>query len=127
MSGTENIREKLLSQVAEERNFRQQIVADIAALLRNPMTPPILRLFIVLVLLVALGLSFVLTIFIINAILIFFLTIPFNPFWYVLVIAIKVMLLVALSIPLVLKAASTEQALRLDESFNKVYGAKFGK
>ena len=122
MNGIKDVQNRLLDQAAKEQSFRKQIVTDIAELLRNPDTDPVLKLFTVLVLLVVVCISFLSTLFILYAAL---KSLP--SFGYVLVIPGLVVLLMILAIPLVLKASSTEQSLRLNHGFNKIYEARFGK
>ena len=128
MNDIKNSQKHLLDHAAKEQSFRKQIIADIAQLLRNPTTDPTLKLFIILGLLVVVGISFVFSIFLVHAV--YALWVPgaeFHPEKYGYIILVQLLCLMGISIPLVLQASKAEQALRLEDSFNKIYDARFGK
>lgn len=126
MNDIKNVPNRLLNQAAKEQSFRKQIIADITQLLRNPETAPILKLFIVLGLLVILGISFVFSVFILHTVYAIIRNAEYNPLHYAYIISILIVSLMVIAVPLVFKASTAEQSLRLDGSFNKIYRARFG-
>lgn len=126
MSGNQEVTDGILDIAKKEGKSRDRIIGNISALLKNPQTPPTLKLFIVLVLLVVLGISFIITICCIHALWAFFAdNNTFNPFYYVITICVMIFALILLSIPLILKSNTTEQSMRLDDNFTKIYNSRF--
>jgi hypothetical protein len=121
------IQKAFMEGVSKEQTLRTQIVTGIVRLLKDPKTEFKFKFCIVMVLLIMFALSLVFCLFIINAsIVIFRPEPPLNVVLYLSIIFGKVVLMMAVGMPLVFKASTVEQAARLDDSFNKIHRAKFG-
>lgn len=116
--------EKLLKQASEELGFRKQIVSELGNLLKNDETPLFLKILIVLGFLVFVGISFVFTIFLIDAAMSAFNGSEFKPDKYVFIISGKVVMLMFIGGIVILKAGTQEAALRLEENLNKTLNAR---
>ena len=125
MKTVKNAQSRLLDQTAKEQSFRKQIVLGIIQLLRDPRTDPILRFFTVLALIIVIFISFVFSICLVHAIVAIIRDTDFHPQTYGYFILVPILMLMGVAIPFVLKAGKVEQSLRLDDSFNKIYEARF--
>ena len=126
MSDFGKIQDRFLDQADKEQSFRKQIVGEITQLLRRKDTPISLKIFIILGLLVLLGISFVFTIFLIHTVFATVKDTTFNPMTYVAIISAQIVLLMAICLPLVIKASNREAAIRLEENLDWTYAAKIG-
>ena len=126
MPGKSTVPNRLLNEAAQERSFRKQVLSAIGQLLRDPDTDPVLRVVLAFGCLVIVGISFVLSVFLIHAACAFLLDVEIKPFNYAIIITIKLIFLMGLSIPLVVRGGSHERALRLESSFNKISSARVG-
>lgn len=125
MNADSGLPAKLVDQAAAELGFRKQILSELASLLRKKDTLPSLKILIVLGLLVILGISVVFTMFLIQAAIAAVKSDPnFEAVPYIIAIAVMVVLLMAVSVPLIVKAGSQEAALRLEDSLNRTYKAR---
>ena len=127
MNHTKNLQKSLSDQAAKEQSFRRQIVVGIVQLLKDPSADPFLKSFAILVLLVVVSISFVFSVFLIHISYSAICDAECEPLHYAYIILALVALLIMVAIPSIFRASKTEQALRLDYSFNKIYEARFGK
>ena len=127
MNDAKNLQKNLSDQTAKEQSFRRQIVAGIVQLLKDPSADPFLKFFTVLGLLVIVGISFVFSVFLIDISYSAICREKCEPLHYAYIILALLALLIMVAVPFVFKASKTEQALRLDYSFNKIYEARFGR
>jgi hypothetical protein len=116
--------DELLNQASEELGFRKQIVTDLGNLLKDDETPLFLKILIVLGFLAFVGISFVFTIFLIDAAMSAVNGGQFNPDKYLYIITGKVILLMFVGGLVILKAGTQESALRLEENLNKTFNAR---
>ena len=107
-----------------EQSFRQLIVKDLSNLL-STQTPTDLKIVVVVLLIAALAISFIISIFLIHSLCFIWLRQPsYNPIHYVIIITILVLACTGLFIPLVLRADTIEHTIRLEESFQKATNAR---
>lgn len=114
----------LLKQASDELGFRKQIVSELGNLLKNDETPLFLKILIILGFLVFLGISFVFTIFLVDAAISTYNSDQFVPDKYVYIITGKVVLLMFIGGIVILKAGTQEAALRLEENLNRTFNAR---
>ena len=123
MTDPRSLHERLTTLGKGEQSFRQLVVRTLTQLLLDSLTPRDLKILIVLSLVVFVGISFYVFILLIIAPL-FLLAGKDFQLAYVLVIPALTVLLLPFGIPLVLKASSAEQAMRLRDDFGKISDAK---
>ncbi len=114
----------LTDQLKQEQSFRKQIMSGIIQLLSRPDTDPLLKMLVVLGCFVILGISFTFSVCILHVIHAAYVKATFDPFKYAELMAGEVVVLGGVSVPAVVRASAHEQALRLEESFNKVRDAR---
>ncbi len=116
---------RLTDLLDHEQSFRKQIMSALIRLLTRPDTDPVLKMLIILGGLAIVGISFTLSVCLIHlAHASVFGISSFDPFRYARLIAFELSALGGLSIPLVVKASSHEQALRLEDSLDKIRYAR---
>lgn len=114
--------EPLLEEARGERSFRQEIISVIGSLVRDPSTGQFLRVLIVVELVVILSMSMVFSVFLLHlgyaAVLMG--AVSVNPPLYGYIISAQMGFGAVVSIPLVKRAGTTEQAHRFDDSLQKI-------
>lgn len=125
MSENRRPQEGLVDLARKEAATRSGIFRDLGEALVNPEIPFTLKLLILLVLADGIGISAIITICIIAAITTSAQGDKFDPSNCFLYTFLLVVALMGIGILFVLNAGSTEQALRLDASLNKIYDARY--
>ncbi len=124
MGNDAGIPEGLTQNLEKEASFRERILSTLLDLIKDPATDRDLKVLIIAGCLDAVGVSFVVTICLLHVIygLASHHEVPL--LWYAGIVAVLLALLMTLAIPLVTKASSKEEALRLSEGFEKIYRAR---
>jgi len=119
-----SVRSTITNQARAEQSFRQSIVGNLSKLL-SPQTPTELRVIVVTLLTVTLAISFIISVFLIHSLCFMLLRQPpYNPMHYVIVITVLMLACTGLSMPIIIRANTIEQALRLEDSFQKTIAAR---
>lgn len=126
MVNKKDLQKGLLNGLAKEQSLRSQIVDGIVKVLKDTNTEFKFKFCIVMVLFIMFALSLVFCLFIINACVAVFRTdTNLNVPLYLGIISGKVVIMVAVGMPLVFRASSVEEALRLADGFERIHQAKF--
>lgn len=124
MGADSGVPQGLAQSLEKESSFRERILTTLLELIRDPGTDRDLKILIIAGSLDAVGISFVVTIGVLHVIVDLAQRKEPPLLWYAVLVGVLLALLMALAIPLVTKASSKEQALRLSESFNKICQAR---
>jgi len=126
MTDEKDVQKSLIEGLSKEQKLRAQIVGGIVRLLKDPETEFKFKFCIVMVLFIMFALSLVFCLFMINAcVVIFHPVMTLNVGLYLGIISGKVVLMMMVGMPLVFRASSVEEALRLNDGFNRIHRAKF--
>ncbi len=117
-----NAQKRFLDQATKEQSFRKQIINGLIQVLKNPKTTTTMRLLIVSALLTALGLSFLFVTFLVCAVVSLFKNGEhLYPRYFITAMSLLLALFMLQAIFLAFKASTTEQSLRLEDSFDRIY------
>lgn len=117
----------LMEEARNEASLRRAIVGAMQRILGDPVADPVLKVLVVAGFLGIVGISFLFTAFLINAgCHLVDHGVWFEPIYYVAVIAATTLVLMGISIPLIVRGSSRGEAMRLKESFERVYAARIG-
>lgn len=124
MSNGKNINDLLVGQMKEEVSFRKEIIKSVSKVLLGKDTPKSMKIASLAFLLVGLAVSATIFFGLLHAISSSITKEKFNSAPYLTLIFIFVAALMVPLIFLIFKAHATEQAARLDHSFQNIYNAK---
>jgi asparagine N-glycosylation enzyme membrane subunit Stt3 len=114
----------ILKEVGEERAFRTKIAEHLGELLKRPEIPFSLKGLIVIALFLLAVISVVLVFGMFDFLSCVYNETQFESFKYMVVLVGMSVVLVGLAVPVVLKAGNAEQAMRLNQSFDRIYQAR---
>ena len=124
MSEEPDIITPLIKEVGEERSFRTKIAGQFVELIKRPEIPFSLKALIVIAVFLFVVIGAVVSICLIHMVSCAISKTPFDGFSYLMALVGLSIALIALAVPVILKAGNAEQAMRLNQSFDRIYSAR---